>query len=130
MNKATNAKDYIERHGLEPVLTEMLNSLVYEKVRNPEIYMIKYLAGQLSKEDRIKYGIHVPDALPEPKKIVSYPTHFKNETVRKHLNKKIWEKLKYKTTKHGGTLSDMLQNENSGIILTDADVLIYVIVGS
>ena len=126
--KSVNAEEYINRHNLEPVLAEMLNTLVYEKVHNPEIFMIKYLTSLLSKEDRIKHGIHVPESnLPISKKIVKYPAQYSNEIVKKHLTKKLWEEIKHKTTKYGGTVNDLLKEGGSGITLTDSDVLIIII---
>ncbi len=122
-NKSINAEEYIKRHNLEPVLAEMLNTLVYEKVRNPEIFMIKYLTSLLTKEQRIKHGIHVAESsLPTSKKIVKYPAQLNNEVVKRHLTKKLWEEIKHKSTKFGATVNDILREGEGGITLTDSDV--------
>ena len=127
-NKSVNAAEFIGKHNLEPILAEMLNTLVYEKVRNPEIFMIKYLSSLLSKEDKIKHGIHVPDdTLPNSKKIVKFPAQLSNETVKRHLTKKVWEEIKHQSTKYGATVSDLLNKGESGLTLTDPDVNIFII---
>lgn len=34
------ARLYISQHGLENLFAEMLNSLVFEKTRDPDLYMV------------------------------------------------------------------------------------------
>ena len=127
-NIGINAEEFIGKHNLEPILAEMLNTLVYEKVHNPEIFMIKYLSSLISNEERVKHGIHVPDdTLPKSKKIVKFPTQLSNESVKKHLTKKVWEEIKHKTTKYGAAVNDLLNSGDSGLILTDPDVNILII---
>ena len=122
----SKAEQILSQNNLEGVLAEMLNSLVYEKARNPEVYMIKYLASLLSKEDRIKNGIYVPDELPVTKPIVHFPSEVKNEFLKKHLTKELWNLIKYNKTKFGANINDVLCDEadGSGIIIPDADVKI------
>ena len=43
-------KQYIDKHNLENIVSGMVNSLVHEKAERPIEYMIKYLAGLMSKE--------------------------------------------------------------------------------
>ena len=42
MSNLTNnvLEEYIEEHNLQHILTEMLNTVVYEKPRNPSIFMV------------------------------------------------------------------------------------------
>ena len=40
-NQQLQAKKYIEEHELEKIVSEMLNSVVYEKSKQPIIYMVK-----------------------------------------------------------------------------------------
>jgi hypothetical protein len=120
-NHKSKAQNVISEHHLEPLLAEMLNSLVYERARNPEIFMIKYLAAQLTKEERIKHGISVPDDLPVPKPIVRYPSENKNEILKKHLTKDMWNKIKFLKSKFKATVNDVISDEN-GVRIPDADV--------
>jgi hypothetical protein len=48
-NQQLQAKKYIEEHDLEKIISEMLNSVVYEKSKQPIIYMV----GILSNLDQI-----------------------------------------------------------------------------
>ncbi len=120
----SKAQNIIEEHNLEPLLAGLLNTLVYEKARNPEIFMIKYLAAHLTKEERLKHGISVPDDLPIPKPIVKFPSDNKNEVIKKHLTKEIWNRVKYIKTKSGATINDILGDGVNGVCLPDADVIL------
>ena len=124
-NHKTKAENVINEHNLEPLLAEMLNSLVYERARNPEIFMIKYLAAKLTNEEKIKHGISVPDNLPVPKPIVRYPSENKNESLKKHLTKEIWNKVKFLKSKFMANVNDVICNEN-GVCIPDADVRKYI----
>ena len=35
------AKKYLEEHDLEKIVSEMLNSVVYEKTQQPIVFMVK-----------------------------------------------------------------------------------------
>lgn len=39
-NQQLQAKKYIEEHDLEKIVSEMLNSVVYEKSKQPIVYMV------------------------------------------------------------------------------------------
>src|SRR4051812_13125909 len=96
------AKKYIEENELEKVVSEMLNSLVHEKAKQPIVYMIKYLSGLLSEEERKQNGLVIPEPYPKGKPIVKYPNLEKsNSILKKHLAKNVWSALKYNKTKHG-----------------------------
>lgn len=41
INKQKSAKEYIERHNLDKVMPELMNTLVHEMARKPEIFMVK-----------------------------------------------------------------------------------------
>ena len=91
------AKKYIEEYELEKVVSEMLNSLVHEKAKQPVVYMIKYLAGLLSDEERRQHGLVIPEPYPKGKPIVKYPNFEKsNSLLKKHLTKNLWSTIKYK----------------------------------
>ena len=55
------AKRYIEENDLERIISEMLNSLVHERVKQPLVYMIKYLAGLMTEEERKINGLIIPE---------------------------------------------------------------------
>lgn len=40
VNQQLQAKKYIEDHDLEKIVSEMLNSVVYDKSKQPIIYMV------------------------------------------------------------------------------------------
>jgi hypothetical protein len=67
-----DAKTYIERHGLEKLMKEMLNALVASKDTKPEIFMIKYFLQKLSPEDQQASGLqlHRQD---EPEEVKTEP---------------------------------------------------------
>ena len=47
LNKSKNvklpAKTYMDKHNLEPILSELLNTLVSKRINKPEGYMVKIL---------------------------------------------------------------------------------------
>jgi len=38
------AKQYLEKHQIEEILGDMINTLAHHQIPNPIIYMIKYLS--------------------------------------------------------------------------------------
>lgn len=125
------AQRYLQQHNLEPLLAEMLNTLVYEKVKKPEIFMIKYLSGVLSEEEKISHGIHITkgqSAFPSSKPIVSYPSQSNNEVLKRNLTKDLWNNLKYNKSKYGANIMDILKDEKAGLTLVDSDVSINLLI--
>jgi hypothetical protein len=51
------AKEYVDKHKLDKILNEMLNSLIYNKCEHPTIFMIKFLASKLSESEQKASGI-------------------------------------------------------------------------
>jgi hypothetical protein len=135
-NKVSNqqlaAKKYIEENDIEKIVSEMLNSLVHEKAKQPVVYMIKYLAGLLNEEERKQNGLVIPDPYPKGRPIVKFPNLEKTSSnclLKKHLTKNLWNQLKYYKTKHGGNIMNIIKlAENSsedriGCVLTDGESL-------
>jgi hypothetical protein len=135
-NKVSNqqlaAKKYIEENDIEKIVSEMLNSLVHEKAKQPVVYMIKYLAGLLNEEERKQNGLVIPDPYPKGRPIVKFPNLERTNSsclLKKHLNKNLWNQLKYYKTKHGGNIMNIIKlGENSseekiGCVLTDGESL-------
>jgi len=129
-NQQILAKKYIEENDIEKIISEMLNSLVHEKAKQPIVYMIKYLAGLLSEQERKDYGLIIPDPYPKGKPIVKYPDLEKTDCLlKKHLNKNVWSAIKYNKTKNGGNIMNVIKYSESnpddkiGCILVDGTTL-------
>ncbi len=109
----------------------MLNSLVHEKSKTPILYMIKYLAGLMSDDERKAYGIVIPEPYPKGKPIVKFPvlSDKSNSLLKKYLTKTVWASIKYNKTLHGGSIKNILKLtevdpcNQIGCALTDADSL-------
>jgi len=127
-NQQVEAKRFIEENDLEKMISEMMNSLVYEKPKQPIVYMIKYLAGLLSEEERKMNNLIVPEPYPKGRPIVKFPNLEKvNNPLKTVLTKNIWASIKYKKTKLGGSLMNLIKisenklNEKIGILLCDGE---------
>ena len=135
-NKVSNqqlaAKKYIEENEIERVISEMLNSLVHEKSKQPLVYMIKYLAGLLTEDERKQSGLGIPEPFPNGKPIPRFPD-FQNSNpnclTKKHLTKSVWSQIKYNRSKHEGTaaqltkLSGAKSQDSVGCVFTDSNCL-------
>jgi arginine kinase len=124
------AKKYIEENELEKVVSEMLNSLVHEKAKQPLVYMIKYLAGLLSEEERKQHGLVIPEPYPKGKPIVKYPNFEKSDSLlKKYLTKNLWSSIKYNKTKYGANIMNVIKlgesapEDKIGCILTDGNCI-------
>lgn len=125
------AQRYIDEQDIERIISEMLNSLVHEKSKTPILYMIKYLAGLLSEEEKKVNGLVIPEPYPKGKPIVRYPVFVEksNSLLKKHLTKMTWATIKYNKTLYGGTINHLIRlNESNpshviGLTMTDSDAL-------
>jgi hypothetical protein len=122
----SHAESYLKDHHLLPIFSDMFNTLVSEKIRTPEVFMIKYLSSFLSKEELIKNGIHVPNTESKVVPLVKFPEDTKNPLIKKYLTKQLWNSIKYNVTKFRGNINDVLEDEIAGVTLTDGDVSIYI----
>jgi hypothetical protein len=84
------AKAYIEEHGLEQLMKEMLNGLVRSKDTKPEIFMIEYFLQRLSPEDLETSGLqfHRQDKTDEVK---AEPFRAEGHQLPSALHKEIHE---------------------------------------
>ena len=120
---------YVKEHNLETLISEMTNSVVHALSPNPILYMIKYLTGLLSEDDRTAYGINIPPPYPQGVPIVHYPKFKSKNMLSKHLTKQKWQDLKYIKTKYNNNINTLTKlNETSpsnaiGIALMDGDCL-------
>ena len=62
------AKAYVEYHGLEKLIGDMLNALVYAQDPSPPIFMIKYLASFVPSDELAAKEIHI-GAHPSPSSV-------------------------------------------------------------
>jgi hypothetical protein len=128
-NKETKKQQYekyISQYDIEKTITEMLNSLVHDKSSEPIVFMIKYLAGILTDEQRNKYNISIPGPYPLNIPLVKFPELDGNTSLlRSHLTRRIWQHIKYNKSKQGATIMEVinLNEEKNGIILPDGDCL-------
>ena len=120
---------YVKEHNLETLISEMTNSVIHALSPNPILYMIKYLTGLLSEDDRTAYGINIPPPYPQGVPIVHYPKFTSKNMLSKHLTKHKWQDLKYIKTKYNNNINTLTKlNETSpsnpiGIALMDGDCL-------
>ena len=89
------AKRYIEENDLERIISEMLNSLVHERVKQPLVYMIKYLAGLMTEEERKINGLIIPEPFPIGQPIAKYPYLSHDSLLKKYLSKELFKDIKY-----------------------------------
>ena len=107
----------------------MINSLVHSQALNPIIYMIKYLTGLLSDEERTENNINIPPPYPEGVPIVKFPKFTKENLLSKYLTKENWNDFKYIKTRYNNNINDLTNltenfpNDNIGICLCDDDCI-------
>ena len=92
---------------------------------------IKYLCSLLSKEEKLKYGIHDNttdqiDKIP----LVLYPQTLKNEMIKNNLTKNFWESKKYTKSSYKTCIQDIFDLEKDsngllGISSPDSKVILY-----
>ena len=125
------AKKYLEENEIEKIVSEMINSLVHESSKTPIIYMIKYLAGLLTDDERKANNLVIPEPYPKGKPIVKFPVlpEKSNSLLKKHLTKSTWAQIKYNRSKFNGTVMDLIRlgeleaSHKIGVCLTDSDCL-------
>ena len=116
-------KQYIDKHNLENIVSGMVNSLVHEKAERPIEYMIKYLAGLMTKEEMDKASFVIPG--PFPTQVQRMPKISSKFTLlKKHLPNEIFDKLKNIKSEHGYMINDLLDMKGKyGISLLDGDCI-------
>lgn len=122
-------KDYLESNDLEKILSEMANSVVHSQDPNPIVYMIKYLTGLLTEEERIKFNINIDPPYPTGVPIVSFPEYQSKNILSKYLVKNNWSKYKYTKTAYNNNinnmtrLSDKSKTDKIGLAIVDKDCI-------
>lgn len=107
--KKEKIQKYIKQHGINYVLSEMLNTVIHNKEKSPYLYMIKYLGKYISEEDKKKYEIVIPPPYPVGIPIVTFPVYEPecNSLLRKHLDKIVYNLIKFKKTKHDTNINEL-----------------------
>ena len=128
-NQQLLAKKYIEENDLDRIISEMLNALVHERVKQPLVYMIKFLAGLMSEEERKQNGLVIPEPFPKGRPIAKFPYLTKDSLLKKYLSKELFTAIKYKKTKQGGNINNIIKlcetlpDDQIGCQITDGDCL-------
>ena len=123
-------EDYVKRYQLEKLISEMINSLVHSQALNPIIYMIKYLTGLLSEEEKTKNNISIPPPYPQGIPIVRFPKFKSKNILSKYLTRDNWSIIKRKKTLYNNNIDNLTKltnnsaNDPIGCCIVDEDVLI------
>lgn len=107
------AKEYVDEHRIEKIVSEMINTLVHTKDKKPLIFMvswfdnkIKYISNLVTKEELAQNGIQVEGPFPQKVPLMNYP-EFDGDChslLKKCLNKEIWSWMKKRATHLGGKI--------------------------
>ena len=122
-------EEYLETYDLENIISEMTNSVVHSQDPNPIVYMIKYLTGLLTEDERIEFKINIEPPYPQGVPIVKFPSYKNDNILSKYLTKSNWGNYKYRKTRYNNDINNLtyLSEHNStdriGLILVDKDCL-------
>ena len=122
-------EEYLKFHDLENLISEMTNSVVHSLSPNPIVYMIKYLTGLLTDEERIEYNINIDPPYPQGVPIVKFPNYNNTNILSNYLTKNNWFEYKYIINSFNNDinklthLSDYSKTDKIGIAIVDKDCL-------
>ena len=126
-NKKLIYESYLKNHDLEKIISEMANSVIHSQSETPIIYMIKYLTGLLTAEEREKNNINIPPPYPKGVPIVHFPKFEPNNLLCKYLNKNKWYEIKHIKTKYNNNINNLTSLSNTddkiGLCLCDDDCI-------
>jgi hypothetical protein len=125
-SKKQQYERYLAEYDIEKTITEMLNSLVHEKSKQPIVFMIKYLTGLLTDQQKFDNNINVLGPYPQNIPLVKYPELDNNNSLLKnHITRRLWQHIKFNKTKNGNTIMEIikLKDEKIGALLPDGDCL-------
>ena len=86
-SKHDKYEEYIKKIDLEKILSEMTTSLIKSQNSEPIVYMIKFLTGLLSEEEKKLNNINIPPPYPQAFPIVKFPKFQNQNILSKYLNK-------------------------------------------
>ena len=122
-------EEYVKFHDLEKLISEMTNSVVHSLDPNPIIFMIKYLTGLLTEEERIEFNINIDPPYPKGVPIVKFPNYKTANILSNYLTKSNWHNYKYIKTSFNNDinnlthLSEYSKTDKIGISIVDKDCL-------
>ena len=122
-------EEYLKFHDLESLISEMTNSVVHSLDPNPIVYMIKYLTGLLTEEERAEYNINIDPPYPQGVPIVKFPNYKVSNLLSNYLTKSNWYDYKYIKTSFNNDinklthLSEYSKTDKIGIAIVDKDCL-------
>ena len=122
-------EEYLKFHDLESLISEMTNSVVHSLDPNPIVYMIKYLTGLLTEEERAEYKINIDPPYPQGVPIVKFPNYKVSNLLSNYLTKSNWYDYKYIKTSFNNDinklthLSEYSKTDKIGIAIVDKDCL-------
>ena len=123
-------QNYIKEYNIDKIFSEILNQLVINKIINPIPFMIKYLCGLLSSEERKKNNINIEGPFPKSNPIIIYPfnnnknDNNNNKYIQKILSKELFNEIKFLKSKNNASFNDILSEENElGVQIPDFDCL-------
>ena len=107
----------------------MTNSVVHSLDPNPIVYMIKYLTGLLTDDERSEYNINIDPPYPQGVPIVKFPNYKCANILSNYLTKNNWYDYKYIKTSFNNDinklthLSEFSKTDKIGIAIVDKDCL-------
>ena len=122
-------EEYLKFHDLESLISEMTNSVVHSLDPNPIVYMIKYLTGLLTEDERAQYKINIEPPYPQGVPIVKFPNYKISNILSNYLTKNNWYDYKYIKTSFNNDinklthLSEYSKSDKIGIAIVDKDCL-------
>ena len=93
MSKSSKAREFLKEHNIEGTVADMINTLCHshgsgdEHSNKPLLFMIKYLTGLLTEEERNSNGINIAEPYPTKyikKKKEGKTDEMKNEGEAEH----------------------------------------------
>eukprot|EP01022_Parablepharisma_sp_SALTPOND_P014336 TRINITY_DN193_c0_g1_i1.p1 TRINITY_DN193_c0_g1~~TRINITY_DN193_c0_g1_i1.p1 ORF type:complete len:1068 (+),score=100.36 TRINITY_DN193_c0_g1_i1:8004-11207(+) len=121
LNRAQKqAKEYMEKHMIEKLISDMLNSLIHAKDDSPLIYMvcflpqlskkIKYISSLCPEEELVSKGITITGPLPRRQPILRFPQFNEtcNSLLKKYLTEQVWKELRNVRTRFDGRLTNCI----------------------
>ena len=104
------AKIYLKKYNLEKFFHHMINNILEENPKNKILYMIKYIAGAMTKEERDNFKIKIPQPYPQNNIKIKFPNLSNSNSISKNfLTKDLFKKLKHKKTKFNGSIYDIIK---------------------
>lgn len=125
-------KKYFDKYNIEETISDLLNTLAHSQDEKPLLFMVKYLANLLPKEELESAGITINPPNPSPSQIlaITYPEFdlLCNNLFKTYLTKEMFLNIKNKKTpKFNNTIRPLIQaaleNQNSkiGCYLPDSE---------